>query len=141
VVPDRPRLPGRLLVFALDGSAKAPQPALPTLMPANITGEESRGDPVAGLAMFNDTCMVCHGFSAASGWNADLRRSAMLGSREGWRAVVIEGALKSRGMVSFGQYLTPAQAEDIRAYVRTQAVILARREAARASSGSTARPN
>ena len=131
IVPERPRLPGRLLVFALDGAAKAPDFAPPAPAPANVAGEESHGDPIAGLALFNDTCMVCHGFSAASGWNADLRRSAMLGSREAWRSVVIDGALKTRGMAGFGKYLTAAQAEDIRAYVRTQAAVLARREATR----------
>ena len=35
--------------------------------------------------------------------------------------MVIDGALKDQGMVSFGKILTPAEAENMRAYVIRQA--------------------
>ncbi len=101
LVPDGPRRPGRLLVFALDGKAKAPAYKIEPPPPVDLAGEESLGDPVAGLGLFNDTCMVCHGFGAAGAWTADLRRSPLLGSAQAWRRVVLDGAAKERGMAGF----------------------------------------
>ena len=51
----------------------------------------------------------------------DLKRSGMLPDAESWKQVVIGGALASRGMASFAKYLTPEEAEAIRAYVATTA--------------------
>jgi quinohemoprotein ethanol dehydrogenase len=45
----------------------------------------------------------------------------MLLTAESWKSVVIDGALKDRGMASFSRFLTPADAEDIRAYVLSEA--------------------
>jgi quinohemoprotein ethanol dehydrogenase len=51
----------------------------------------------------------------------DLRRSGSLQSEDAWRSVVIDGALKENGMLSFAKFLTRREAEDIRAYVLQQA--------------------
>lgn len=117
IVPDRPRLPGRLMVFALDANAHAPTFVIPTPEPPHLEKVTSTGDPVAGLAAYNDNCLVCHGFSATSRYTADLRRSPMITSAEAFQAVVMKGALKEMGMVSFAKYLSPADAENIRAYL------------------------
>ena len=70
----------------------------------------------------DDDAGLCHGFGAVSAnILPDLRRSAFLPTPEGWQAVVIGGALAPRGMVSWKKYVTPAQAEAIRAYVGEQA--------------------
>ena len=45
------------------------------------------------------------------------RFSGTLANAEAWKSVIIDGALKDRGMVSFAKVLTPADAEAIRAYV------------------------
>ena len=58
----------------------------------------------------------------------DLRRSGALASAETWNAVVIGGLLKDRGMISFGQYLSAADAEDLRAYVAHRAKLLQQQE-------------
>jgi PQQ-dependent dehydrogenase (methanol/ethanol family) len=121
IVPDRPRLPGRLMVFALDGKAAATAYDIPPLPLPELAGVTSSGDPVAGLAAYNDTCLVCHGFSATGRFTADLRRSQILHSPETWRDVVLGGALADRGMVSFAKYVSPEQAENIRAYVLREA--------------------
>ncbi len=121
LLPERSRLPGRLLVFKLGGSAQAPaydiveQPAL------DLAGVTSRGDAQAGFVSFQQYCQVCHGPNASGRYLPDLKRSPMLLSEENWRSVLIEGALASRGMASFSRFLTPEQAEDIRAYVLAEA--------------------
>jgi quinohemoprotein ethanol dehydrogenase len=51
----------------------------------------------------------------------DLRWSAITGNAEAWKGVVIDGNLAANGMVSFAEFVTPAEAEAIRAYVLAQA--------------------
>lgn len=62
--------------------------------------------------------MVCHGDSAiGNGFTPDLRVSGTLENADAWNAVLIDGVLKDRGMVSFSKVLTPEDAEALRAYV------------------------
>jgi len=117
IVPYRPRLPGRLMVFALGGKAKAAPFDIPAPQPVDLTGVKSSGDAAAGLAVYNDNCMVCHGFSATGRYTADLRRSDIIKDAEAFRGVVIDGAFSAQGMVSFAKFLTPADAENVRAYL------------------------
>ena len=121
ISPDRPRLPGRLLVFALDGKAKAPAFDIPPQVTPDLTGVTTSGDVTAGLAAYNDTCLVCHGFGAAGRFTADLRRSEIVKNREAFESVVLGGALASQGMVSFAKYLTPKDAENVRSYIISRA--------------------
>ena len=47
----------------------------------------------------------------------DLRWSPVNRTAQAWREVVIDGARKDRGMVSFAPVISAADAESIRAYV------------------------
>ncbi len=132
IVPDRPRMPGRLMVFRLGGTTEAPRYPEIARAPINVTGLSSSGDPDVGMAEYNRTCSVCHGANAAVAYTADLRRSAALRSPELWRSIVIDGVLRDTGMIGFSDLLTPAEAENIRAYVLRQA----RRAQARGENGS-----
>ncbi|MGE0776340.1 MAG: PQQ-binding-like beta-propeller repeat protein, partial [Sphingomonadaceae bacterium] len=120
IVPGLPRLPGRLMVFALDGSAKAPAYDIASRAPIDLKGISSPGDPVRGLALYNDTCLNCHGFGADGRYTADLRRSDIIKDPEAFNSVVLDGALAQIGMIGFKQFITPADAEDIRAYLIQQ---------------------
>ncbi len=121
LLPDRSRLPGRLLVFKLGGTATAPAYDLPQVEPLDLTGVSSTGNAKAGFASFQQYCQVCHGANASGRYLPDLKRSQMLLSAENWSSVVIDGALAPRGMASFSRFLSPAEAENIRAYVLTEA--------------------
>ena len=121
IVPDRPRLPGRLMVFALGGIAKATPYDIPAPAKIDLAGASSTGDPVAGLAAYNDTCLVCHGIGANSRYTHDLRRSEIVKSREAFEKVVLGGALSELGMANFSKYVTPTDSENIRAYLLQQA--------------------
>jgi quinohemoprotein ethanol dehydrogenase len=61
----------------------------------------------------------------------------MLQTEEDWRSIVIQGAKAPHGMASFARFLTPADAEDIRAYVITEA---RKAQAAPASSPKATAP-
>lgn len=129
-LPDRPRLPGRLLVYKLGGTATAPAYTIPPRPPIDLAGVSSRGNVKQGHDLFNANCLVCHGANASGGYLPDLRRSAMIRAPDAFRSVVIDGALQQNGMASFSRYLNAAQAESIRAYLITEAQRVQRLETA-----------
>ena len=114
---ERPRLPGRLLVFKLGAKTALPAYQIEQTPPLDLTQVASRGDPQAGFLYFQVNCMVCHGSNASGRFLPDLRTSPILLTEADWQSVVIGGAKAPNGMASFRRFLTPAQAEDIRAYV------------------------
>lgn len=121
-MPTRPRLPGRLLVFKVGGKATAPDFPAPAQLPApDLTNVSSTGDVQHGFELFHKNCQVCHGPNASGAWLPDLKRSPMVLTADNWKGVVIDGASASRGMASFARFLSPKDAEDIRAYVLTEA--------------------
>jgi alcohol dehydrogenase (cytochrome c)/quinohemoprotein ethanol dehydrogenase len=113
----------RLLVFKLDGKVALPQPAPYTpraLNPPEETGDEAQ--LALGESQYNSHCASCHGNGErVSSLFPDLRYSGLLASAEGFKAVVLGGALQVNGMVSFSKVLKPEDAGAIRAYVVHQA--------------------
>jgi quinohemoprotein ethanol dehydrogenase len=117
------RVPGRLVVLKLGAKGtipdNAPSPIERTPKAAAFGDEQL---VKTGLQLYAQNCMVCHGAMVqSSGVLPDLRWSAITSDRGAWSAVVMEGALKVNGMVSFANNLTPEQAEAIRAYALDQA--------------------
>ncbi|MGE5722088.1 MAG: PQQ-dependent dehydrogenase, methanol/ethanol family, partial [Sphingomonadales bacterium] len=109
---------GILIAFKLNGKGKLPPYRPEPLGPAQPTAEHfTAGQLATGQKYFYQFCSICHNGPV----NPDLRRSALLQDAATWRAVVIDGALEKNGMASFRQYLTPAQAEGIRAFVNSLA--------------------
>ncbi len=95
-----------------------PPPPLNALVldPPPFTGTAKQA--AHGMALYQRYCSVCHGDTAVAGaLNPDLRRSGAIGDAEVIRSVVIDGALKHNGMVSFKAALKPEDAEAIRQYV------------------------
>jgi PQQ-dependent dehydrogenase (methanol/ethanol family) len=75
-----------------------------------------------GFALYQDTCLGCHGLNAVSGLLIpDLRGSGLLHDAEAWDRVVLDGLLKDRGMAAFGDVFTREQSQAMRAYVIEQA--------------------
>jgi quinohemoprotein ethanol dehydrogenase len=127
----RARVPqfGRMLVFALDGQARLP-PDPPFAPPANPPAAMAPAAQVtAGATYYGEYCARCHGFGTRSG-NVipDLRRSPALTHPRLWRSIVLDGSLAARGMISWSRFLTPDQADAVRAYVGEQARALQRQE-------------
>jgi mono/diheme cytochrome c family protein len=111
-----PRRPGRLMVFKLDGKSKA-APFAPVSEPplADMRkAEASTGDPVVGGVLFRRYCGVCHSPTRV---NPDLHRSQVPLSKDQFRAVVHDGALRDGGMASFAKYLDVKDVESIRAFL------------------------
>ena len=105
---------GQILAFRLDGTAKLPPfTPIPQPEPNPASDTFTTAQRQEGGKWYETYCAICHRGPV----NPDLRRSGALPSAEAWRAVVIDGALEPNGMASFRDYLTPAQAETIRAYI------------------------
>ena len=121
VLRDRPRLPGRLMVFKLGGKAVAKPYDIPQVANLDLTGVSSTGDAKAGFALYHNNCQVCHGPSVSGSFLPDLKKSQMLLTADNWKSVVIDGAKKANGMASFARFMSPKDAEDVRAYVLTEA--------------------
>jgi quinohemoprotein ethanol dehydrogenase len=121
-----PRPNGRLLVFRLGGEATLPE-MQSTLAPLHPPSERFSDDQVnAGRLLYTENCFRCHGAGAQSaGVVPDLRRSGALANKAAWDAIVNDGALESKGMVGFKPWLTPAEIEDIRAFIALKAKIAA----------------
>lgn len=113
----------RVLTFKLGAQGKLPdvewQRTVGFNPPALKASEEELAE---GHLLYQDVCMGCHGLNAVSGLLIpDLRGSAYLWDADGWDAVVREGRLRDRGMAAFGEHVSPAQSQAIRAYVTQQA--------------------
>jgi len=118
---DGARLPGRLLVFKLGGKATAPAYKAPERAVADLTGVTSTGDAKRGFALYHQNCQVCHGPNASGNFLVSMRQSQMLTTADAFKSVVIDGALAERGMASFSRFLNAKDAEDIRAYILSEA--------------------
>jgi len=107
----------RVLAFKIGGTAKLPEPQpLADVKPVPRVGTDK--DAAHGFNVFHSYCAVCHGDSAVGGGVIpDLRWSVMASDSAAWGAVVMGGALKDRGMVSFAPVLAKDDAEALRAYV------------------------
>jgi PQQ-dependent dehydrogenase (methanol/ethanol family) len=114
----RPLPNGVMLAFKIGGKAKlAP---LPPFKPAPYvkSSDSFTADEVSdGQKWYLTYCSICH----TGPVNPDLFRSPMATSKEAWQQVVIGGLLSNNGMISFKRWLTPDQAEHIRAYVLSEA--------------------
>jgi len=118
---NKPRMPGRLMVFKLGGKAQA-KPYEVAEMPAiDLSQAAPGGDAKKGFAAYHENCQVCHGPSVSGAFLPDLKRSQMILTADNFKSVVIDGARKANGMASFAKFLTPADAEDIRAYIISEA--------------------
>jgi mono/diheme cytochrome c family protein len=109
----------RLLVFRIGGRAQLPaqQPFANRVLDPPV--DHGAAPIVAqGGALYGRFCGVCHGDAAVSGALVpDLRYSAALENADTWRQIVIDGALRENGMISWSSVMNAEQADTIRQYV------------------------
>ena len=115
----------RVLTFALDARGRALPPVTRDIaepIPAPPAQFADEATIRHGSYLYLNTCMTCHGGVARSaGLVPDLRRSAVIGDKQAFYAVVGEGLLAERGMVGFAKNYSPADIEAIRAFIVSRA--------------------
>ena len=113
----------RVLTFKLGASGKLPEVDWHKLVRFDPPAQTASPELIReGYALFQDTCMGCHGLNAVSGLLIpDLRGSAYLHQPAAWDSVVRGGALRERGMASFAEQVSDHESDAIRAYVIQQA--------------------
>ncbi|MEY4760850.1 MAG: hypothetical protein RLZZ200_706 [Pseudomonadota bacterium] len=115
----------RLLVYRLGG--KLNLPPVPPLPPARTFNPPAAFGDVAllakGAAVYQAQCAMCHETQFGNrGLFPDLRVSPMINSSEAFRTVVLDGALESRGMVSFRDRIGADDVEALRAHLVKRAI-------------------
>ncbi len=108
----------RLLVFRLGGTDRLPpkpQPAKLPLDPPPLSATPAQ--LTEGASLFGHYCGICHGDAAVSGGTTPDLRYSPIATTDAIYDVVLGGALKSRGMISFEQVLTRDQVTSVRSYI------------------------
>jgi len=112
----------RVLTFALDGQAQLPPMEQVELRPIDVSDfvvDDAKA--AAGKALYNITCLICHGGGLRAGGAApDLRMSGIPTSLDALAQVLIDGSLKSRGMPQYEE-LTMEQVVNLQHYIRKTA--------------------
>jgi quinohemoprotein ethanol dehydrogenase len=108
----------RVLVFKLGGAARLPPlPAVAGKVLNPPPESASAAEVDHGFRLYTVYCSACHGDAAVSGGvTPDLRYTPLLAS-DSFFDVVLGGALKSQGMVSWSPVMNHQDAADVRAYL------------------------
>jgi PQQ-dependent dehydrogenase (methanol/ethanol family) len=127
---------GRVYVFKRDGSA--PKPVISrarTPLPQPPAVPASAATIARGSQLYQQFCAACHGVGVISaGVVTDLRRSRRLADQTNWQTAVTQGIDGIGAMPKFAEFLTPSDAEAIRAYVARQADTAFKAERAQAGA-------
>ena len=111
----------RLLVFRVGGTAQLPAAAAlhrrarSIRPPIAAHARSGRRRAARSTAAFAASAMATPAISGAL--VPDLRYSAALENADAWRRIVIDGALRENGMVSWSSVMNAEQADTIRQYV------------------------
>jgi PQQ-dependent dehydrogenase (methanol/ethanol family) len=115
--------PGRILAFALDGSAVLPEPRppLPPIEAPTFQLELTEAEMDRGSDLYAERCWGCHGLDAvSSGGVPDLRR-ASTAVHEVFEQIVLGGMRETLGMPRFDDVLTPEDVRLIQGFVLSRA--------------------
>jgi quinohemoprotein ethanol dehydrogenase len=115
--------PRRLYTFALDGKRPMPHSPPPSFaVPLDDPAFAIDAAKVeAGKKTYAGSCVSCHGGGVVSGGSApDLRASSVALTREGLKAVVVDGERVPKGMPRFQEF-GDAELDGLMHYIRSRA--------------------
>jgi len=117
---------GRVLTFALDGSAPFSPPEYPvsTAIPA-VSVDASADILLLGERLYGNFCGTCHGVPAVRGPLPDLAH-ATTQVHEQLEAIVLGGQREALGMPSFAGLISPEQLRAIQAFILSRAAAATR---------------
>jgi len=108
---------GRILTYKLGATGTLPTPPMPEALPTPPPMTASADTVDQGELLYHQNCSVCHGGGAvSSGVLPDLRYMSEQ-THQIFQGIVLGGAYKEKGMVSFSHVLDSDGAEAIHAYL------------------------
>ncbi|MFZ8932210.1 MAG: c-type cytochrome, partial [Pseudomonadales bacterium] len=108
---------GRILTYKLGATGSLPTPPMPEALPTPPPMTASADTVDQGELLYHQNCSVCHGGGAvSSGVLPDLRYMDEQ-THQIFQGIVLGGAYKEKGMVSFSHVLDSEGAEAIHAYL------------------------
>ncbi|MBL6715653.1 MAG: PQQ-dependent dehydrogenase, methanol/ethanol family [Pseudomonadales bacterium] len=108
---------GRILTYKLGANGTLPTPPMPEALPTPPPMTASADTVDQGELLYHQNCSVCHGGGAvSSGVLPDLRYMSEQ-THQIFQGIVLGGAYKEKGMVSFSHVLDSDGAEAIHAYL------------------------
>ena len=116
---------GRLLTFKLGGKVVLPAPVRRTRSSVPVAAELDPERVEAGMRVFHTWCAVCHGPAAIGGGTIPDLRTAEPGVYDALPAIVLDGALRGKGMPGFGEWLDASDVDVLRAYLLSRRLALA----------------
>jgi quinohemoprotein ethanol dehydrogenase len=130
---------GKLLAFKLGGSEALEEPrVLDRSIPEQPPLTASADDLLRGEQVYNLVCAPCHGGNVRSGGILPDLRLMTREKHQIFKEIVLDGVLAGNGMASFADVLTADDAERIRQYIISRALIdKADAEAEMAGSATT----
>ncbi len=112
----------RVLVFKRGASGELPViETKEQILPAHTLAAALEADVQGGREVYNSYCAVCHGGNAISGGIVPDLRYRIADLDGAWQSIVYEGALAANGMAGWKEFLTPAEVDQVKAYVAHEA--------------------
>jgi quinohemoprotein ethanol dehydrogenase len=113
---------GHVIAWKLGGTARLPEvrpraPGVVQVAPDGASPETVQ----RGWDLYAEHCFRCHGINTKSGGLLPDLRFSSRETHARWNDIVLGGIRADRGMASFADVLSPADAAAIRSYVIAQA--------------------
>ena len=112
---------GRLVAFKLGAISKLPEPKSYADMPKPPPSQADMSTIAKGEYEFHEHCQFCHGAGAVGGGVVPDLQQMTKETHTAFLGIVLGGAHKERGMVSFQEVISKEQAEAIHDYLISQA--------------------
>lgn len=112
---------GRLVAFKLGAISKLPEPKSYADMPQPPPSQADMSTIAKGEYEFHEHCQFCHGAGAVGGGVVPDLQQMTKETHTAFLGIVLGGAHKERGMVSFQEVISKEQAEAIHDYLISQA--------------------
>ena len=112
---------GRLVAFKLGAISKLPEPKSYADMPQPPPSQADMSTIAKGEYEFHEHCQFCHGAGAVGGGVVPDLQQMTKETHAAFLGIVLGGAHKEKGMVSFQEVISKEQAEAIHDYLISQA--------------------